>query len=219
VAIVDVGSAADLLAVLGALDALGRSPAEVRFLLPTHLHFDHILGIEPLARRLGASVALGRVAAAHVLEGRALRWPPRRQLARALPTWLWQGLPGPPAEDLARARDFGFPWAENRFARIGPVLDDGRALPGFGGWRVLSTPGHADDAICLHHEAAGLLVAGDTVRNFCGGEWNPVCVDADDYARTRARLRSLRVTAWLPAHGPIVEGGADRIRTLPWFMP
>ena len=59
VGIVDVGSSSDVPAVLAALDWLGRPRSQVRWVMPTHLHFDHILGVDKLACELGVPVLLG----------------------------------------------------------------------------------------------------------------------------------------------------------------
>jgi glyoxylase-like metal-dependent hydrolase (beta-lactamase superfamily II) len=49
------------------------------------------------------------------------------------------------------------PWHPSRWLREGDLIDlGGRTL------RVLLTPGHAPDAICLFDESAGLLFTGDT---------------------------------------------------------
>jgi glyoxylase-like metal-dependent hydrolase (beta-lactamase superfamily II) len=207
VVVVDVGSTADVALVLRALAWLGRPPRQVRAVVPSHLHFDHVLGVDALARRLGAPVRLGAAAAAHVRAGRSPRYPGGWRLWRAVLTWPMQGLPFPPLDDWRGGLDFGFPWARNAFrAPLAPPLADGAALPGLPGWTVLATPGHADDAICLYHAAARFLVAGDTVRNFLGGEWNPLLVDREAMRATRARLAALAVETVFPAHGPILEG-------------
>ena len=133
-----------------------------------------------------------------------------------------QGAPRATLQDWRVGLGFGFPWSENRFrADLAPALDHGAALPGAPGWTVLHTPGHADDAVCLHHAAAGFLVAGDTARNFNGGEWNPLACDAAAYQQTQAQLRALEVEVVFPGHGPIVEGprALQRLRHLPRFMP
>ena len=137
-------------------------------------------------------------------------------------TWPLQGLPFFPLVDWREGMDFGFPWSRNRFdADLGPPLEPGDALPGLPGWRVLATPGHADDAVCLHHAAAGLLVAGDTVRNFHGGEWNPLLVDEAAFSETRRELLALPVEVVFPGHGPVLEGRGvlERLRTLPRGVP
>jgi glyoxylase-like metal-dependent hydrolase (beta-lactamase superfamily II) len=133
-----------------------------------------------------------------------------------------QGMPFLPLRDWREGLDFGVPWGKNRFrARLGPVLLEDAPLEGFPGWRVLETPGHADDAIALHHAEAGFLIAGDTVRNFLGGEWNPLRCDQAAFASTRSRLLSLEVRAAFPAHGPALEGEGvlGSLNDLPWWCP
>jgi glyoxylase-like metal-dependent hydrolase (beta-lactamase superfamily II) len=220
VALVECGSHADVAPLLAALATLGRAPEAIRWVIPTHLHFDHAMGIDALARQVGCPVALGPVAHDHVVHGRRLRFPERLRGLRALPTWPMQGMPVFTAEDWRHGMDFGFPWSRDRFQA--PVVALAPAgLPGFPGWTVVETPGHADDAICLLHPGAGWLVAGDTLRNFLGGEWNPLLCDPEAYARTRARLAALPVRLVLPGHGPAfaVPGGLGTLPLRPWWQP
>ncbi len=222
IAVADCGSAADIEPILAALRWLERDPGEVHDVIPTHLHFDHMMGVDPLALRVGAAVTLGRVAWEHVNEGRRLRWPRRWRLLRAIPTWPMQGMPLFPVADFRGGLGFGFPWAQNHFrAPLGPALEDGQSLPGLDGWTVIETPGHSDDAICLVHAEAGWLIAGDTLRNFLGGELNPLLTDAEDYRRTKRRLGELHVRFVFPGHGPAfaLPGGVQGLATLPWWMP
>ena len=222
IGVVDVGSQADIDAILDALARAGRSAADVRWVMPTHLHFDHVMGIDALARRLGVPVALGAVAHAGVTGRRRLRYPHWFWLWRAIPTWPMQGMPFPPLADWRYAFAYGFPGGRGPFgpALLGP-LAHGTELPGLPGWKLFDGPGHADDGILLHHAASGLLIAGDTVRNFYGGEWNPLLCDGADYARTQATIRALHVETVLPAHGPVVEGPAvvDRLKSYPPYVP
>ncbi len=218
VVIADVGSNTDHAGILAALAWLGRSPRQVRAIVPTHLHMDHIIGIDALATRLDAPVALGPVAQAAVRGQHRLRFPPAWRTVRAVPTYLMQGAPRAPLGDLRRGFGFGFPWAKNRFrARLEPLAAD-LGLPG---WQVLETPGHADDALCFYHAGAGFLIAGDTVRNFYGGEWNPLVCDPSAYAATRARLARLSVSAIFPGHGPVLDGPTPlaTLRHLPAVVP
>jgi glyoxylase-like metal-dependent hydrolase (beta-lactamase superfamily II) len=222
VVVVDVGSHADHAGILGGLDSLGRSAGSVRLVVPSHLHFDHAMGIDALARKLGAAVGLGEVAHRHATAGRPLRFPRGLSYYHALGGWPMQGLPALALADVRHGLDFGFPWARHRFrARVSPPLAHGAPLPGVPGWTVLSLPGHSDDSIGLHHAEAGFLVAGDTVRNFLGGEWNPIVLDDAGLRATRALIASLPISTIFPAHGPILEGPrvVDRLRTLPAYLP
>lgn len=222
VVIADVGSLGDIPRILEALRWLGRSPEDVRYVTPTHLHFDHVMGMDGLARQLRIAVALGRTAYRHVVGGERLRWPPPHHLVRSTYTWIMQGMPFPPLDDWKHGLDFGFPWSRDQFrARLGPILEHRADLPFMNGWQVLATPGHAEDAICLHHAEAGFLVAGDTVRNFLGGEWNPIRCSQTDFDLTRRLLLSLHVETVFPAHGPVLEGPwiLHELAVLPPWMP
>ena len=220
-AIVDVGSSSDVALVRHTLRCL-PDVETVSYVLPTHLHFDHVMGIEDAANAFGATIAFGRVSHDHIRSGTPIPWPRRLAGVRGVPGWVMQGMPRLPRRDWANGLRFGFPWTPNTFsAPQGPVLDDGDELPGFPGWSVLHTPGHSVDSMCLHHAASGFLVAGDTLRNYRGGEWNGLLHDPNAYAATRARLLSLPVQLAAPGHGPLLagEGLLRRLREatlLPW---
>lgn len=221
VVVVDVGSVMDVVRVMQAVAWLDRPLSQVAAVIPTHLHFDHVMGIDSLARTVGAPVMMGTTAHRAVLEGRPPRFPDRQRRWHAWAGWPMQGLPFLPEPDWREGLAFGTPWGRNPFRAGILPLADGDGLPGVPGWRVLDTPGHSDDHIGLFHEAAGWLVCGDTIRNFLGGEWNPLWTDADAFARTRRRLLGLPVSAVFPGHGPVLEGGdvLQRVRLLPPYLP
>lgn len=222
-AVVDVGSNEDVALIEEFLERTGWSPDRVSCILPSHLHFDHVLGVDALARCLGAGLALGRVAAEQVDGRRAVRHPPWLQLVRAVPTWPMQGLPLPHAGDWGGFLEFYVrPVRPRRFtAPVRCVLQHGSPVPDLTGWTVLETPGHSDEGLCLYHERARFLVTGDTVRNFLGGEWNPLVADRASYDRTKAMLRSLDVETVFPGHGPILSGRniVGRLRTPSLLCP
>ena len=200
----DVGSISDLPRIAAAIEWLGKP---VSLVLPTHLHFDHIMGIDAAAKSFGAGIGLGQVARTHVESGRRLRFIRRVPARMGFLVWLWQGLPVFAREDVPGGFKFGFPWSRNPFtAPIVATLRDGREIPGLPGWIALETPGHSDDAICLYHSSGGLLVAGDTVRNFLGGEWNTLMSGPTAYLNTQARLSAFEVQAVFPGHGPLLIG-------------
>jgi len=202
--VVDVGSGEDVPRLARLVRAIGKP---VGLLVATHLHFDHVLGMERAAARFAAPIALSPLGHAAATDGRRMRPVARLGMPHFWRTWVWQGLPPFHRLDMPRGLGVGFPWSRNRLrASLTDPLEDGDRLPGAAGWRVLLTPGHADDALCLFHAASGLLVAGDTVRNFLGGEWNPLITDRAAYERTIARLLQLEVRAALPGHGPPVVG-------------
>lgn len=198
----DIGSTADIPLIERVAQWTGK---RVAMIVPTHLHFDHIMGVNVAAQRLGAEVALGELAHDLVTHGRRPRPPLLKTLSHFFIPWFWQGLPLFARTDIPSGFGFGFPWSRNGFASLGPVLTDGGPVPHLPGWTTLHTPGHTDESVSLYHREAGFLVAGDTVRNYLGGEWNPIITDHAAYDRTIERLRHLPVQAIFPGHGPVLH--------------
>ncbi len=200
--LVDVGSTADIVRLARMIDWLGKP---VAWVVPSHLHFDHVMGLEAAASRFDAALAVGRRAADLIRRRRRQRLPANLTARLWMRVWLQQGLPGVYPRDLPRGLRFILPWLPKTLDPApARVLDDGDGLPGFAGWQVLDSPGHADEAICLFHRRSGILVAGDTIINFEGGEWNRLVTDEADFAATRRRLRDLAVRAVLCGHGPAI---------------
>jgi glyoxylase-like metal-dependent hydrolase (beta-lactamase superfamily II) len=82
--------------------------------------------------------------------------------------------------------------------------------------RMLITPGHAADHLCLFDEAAGDLYAGDMViagttvlvpSRAGGGSMRA-------YLASLARLRDLAAGRLLPGHGPVIDRPRDRITAI-----
>jgi glyoxylase-like metal-dependent hydrolase (beta-lactamase superfamily II) len=84
--------------------------------------------------------------------------------------------------------------------------------------RVVATPGHSADSVCLLLPADGALFTGDTVL----GRGTTVIADdgnLGDYLRTLGQLRDLAeargVGLLLPGHGPVL---ADPLGTLDYYL-
>jgi glyoxylase-like metal-dependent hydrolase (beta-lactamase superfamily II) len=84
--------------------------------------------------------------------------------------------------------------------------------------RVIATPGHTDDSVCLHLPADNVVLTGDTVL----GRGTAVIADdgsLGDYLDSLRRLRALTeetgLSALLPGHGPLL---ADPSRVLDFYL-
>lgn len=84
--------------------------------------------------------------------------------------------------------------------------------------RVIATPGHTSDSVCLQIPADGVVLTGDTVL----GRGTAVISDdgsLGDYLDSLARLRSLAeetgLSALLPGHGPLL---ADAPGVLDFYL-
>jgi glyoxylase-like metal-dependent hydrolase (beta-lactamase superfamily II) len=104
--------------------------------------------------------------------------------------------------------------------RLGPEgLADGDVVTAAGcELRVVATPGHSADSVCLLLAADGALFTGDTVL---GRGTTVIAGDGNlgDYLRTLGQLRDLAeargVGLLLPGHGPMV---ADPLGTLDYYL-
>jgi len=90
----------------------------------------------------------------------------------------------------------------------GDVLDlGGRSL------RVVHTPGHSPDSLCLVDDAHGVLLAGDTV--VAAASWlHGAGADLDAFARSTAALAGLPLRRVLTAHNLCAERPPSYVRSV-----
>jgi glyoxylase-like metal-dependent hydrolase (beta-lactamase superfamily II) len=114
------------------------------------------------------------------------------------------------------ARFLKVPWPERdlRWPVAWEPLAEGQELPaGDSRLRVVHTPGHAPDHVCLWHAesrtlfSSDLAVKGTTV-------YIPTSLRGDlaDYLTSVERVLALRPARLLPAHGPVIEDSESVLR-------
>lgn len=117
------------------------------------------------------------------------------------------------------ARELSLPlWAHEQTAALLPDLPIARRLvegeeitlagEAPSRWRVLHTPGHASDHVCLHEPETGTVVVGDMVASVGTILIPPDDGDMAEYLRQLDRLASLDADVALPAHGEPIAAGA-----------
>lgn len=202
------------------LDQLRATPADVRSIVVSHQHPDHVGGTGSLHQLTGAPVLASASAIEQVLDvwgdnGRleAYMGEVRDHLRR-------NGLPAAIAERLrddhvhARAAIELAPDAAWQPLADGAQLDAGGRT-----WRVVFTPGHSDGQFVLHDEDGGLLLSADhllerispAVGKFPRHEPDPL----RRYLESLERVAALTpVELVLPGHGAPFRGAADRARVL-----
>jgi glyoxylase-like metal-dependent hydrolase (beta-lactamase superfamily II) len=195
--LVDAGVEPGAERIGGAIRALGRAPRELRGVVVTHLHPDHVGGLAAVKERTGAEVWMGAADAELVRAGRQ---------GRALE-------PGPGLTRRVIVRAMG----ERTLREHDPVavehdVHDGDRLPC--GATALHTPGHTAGHVALHFARdRGVLFAGDAATNFVRLGVGPVYEDVEEGLRSLRRLSRLEFETALFAHGrPLGPRADERFR-------
>jgi len=174
------------------LDDLGRSPRDVKRIVCTHGHPDHIGGVREIAAMTGAEVLM------HDADIERLRMDMKGA--------------------LRHLRPWAFVAAVTRGPEDAKPLAHGAVLPALGGLEVVHTPGHTPGSVCLYSRTHRLLIVGDVLQVIRGGLSLPSLVFTEDMALARrsiGRLAALDVRTICFAHYPTWrEGGGEALRDL-----
>lgn len=208
--VVDVGFPSDARNVLRHVaSTLGRDTKDIRLVVLTHSHFDHINGVDYLVGKTGASIAAHVEARKHLTGERALPIISCRE-AREFLLFLWkQRFPRPSIRDVTSMPWAGIPGVPKGISStVQHWLVDGQKLSGHPQWEVIHTPGHTDDSICLYNSQHKALLTGDTIINLDGRlRLNPLLeVDPKALRASLEKLKERQVDSVYPGWGPPVVG-------------
>jgi glyoxylase-like metal-dependent hydrolase (beta-lactamase superfamily II) len=203
-------------ALTDGLASLGASVADVRGVLVTHLHFDHLGLAERVREASGAWVAM------HPADASLVASPEHRDpaLSTAAEVAFLVSLGADPEE---ATEDVGPVAHHAPFARMAVadrLLEDGD-LADLPGWRLraLHTPGHTPGHLCFAEERTGLFFSGDhvlprispNISTMHNGLADPLRDFLGSLAAVGDRDEPAEV---LPAHEWRFRGLADRTRQL-----
>lgn len=201
-------------AIVGELEQLGMQVSEIRELLVTHNHPDHIGQAERLVQEAGAHLLLHRLDAS----SGAAHTDNRQVVLSDMDTWLQtNGMPAEERETLM-----------HRIQRMPPrspayhpdiALEGGEVLD----WtpfrfEVIWTPGHAAGLVCLYEPNMQILISSDHVLErispniglYARQSGDPL----GDYLNSLRRIRDLPVKLVLPGHGAPFSDLPGRVDTL-----
>ena len=201
-------------ALTNGLTSIGGGLADVRGVLVTHLHFDHLGLATGSARR----PARGRHAPGRRDPRCRLERPRRRRGGRAR-----GGVPRRPGRRPGRRRLRRRTGRHmERFTRMAVpdrLLEDG-GIADFPGWRMraVHTPGHTPGHLCFVEERTGLFFSGDhvlprispNISTGAAGAADPL----RDYLDSLGAVRDLDPVEVLPAHEWRFRGLAERVDAL-----
>ncbi len=212
--VIDPGSALNVRLTIDYLKRfLHRTPADIDLIVLTHLHPDYTAGVELLRQACHAPVAASIVARQLVQSWQVGEDQEGRGMTRFVGQVLSHPLPG-----ALHRLDLFAPRYERQVQMVDIWLEDVSGLPNHLNWRVIASPGHTPESICLYNPFSYELVCGDTVVTLEGGA---ALVRGGTNRRrlemTLQTLRSLKVYYLYPGHGrPILSKHAAQNLQVEW---
>ena len=190
------------------MQALGLRWTDIKQILLTHMHPDHMGLSAKLLQLTGAELMM------HETEARHLELVTNSE--RRLP-WLGSafteaGMP----QDMQARIDRHFAEIRSNFHRLVPdrLLSGGDVIPtAIGGLQVLWTPGHSPGHICLYCPRHKLLFSGDLILEEITPNiaWFPERDTLADFLASLDSLVEVDIDLIVPSHGPPFQGHREWI--------
>jgi len=210
IAIVDVCFPSDAKSILTFVrHTLSRDVNDIELIVLTHSHLDHINGVDYLSNKTHAELAAHPNAEKYLTGKQAITLPKGHKLKEFMDFMVKHSLPRPSISDA-----FLMPWAgipgirKGIRSKVSRWLIDGADLPYHPEWKVIHTPGHTDDSICLYNSQHKALISGDTVINLQGQlVLNPLLrLDREAIIESLNKLKQLQIDIIYPGWGAPVFG-------------
>ena len=204
VTVVDCGAPGYWNALPAELAAMGRTLDDVRAVVLTHAHTDHIGFAERIHRERGVRINV------HELDVALTKKP-------VYPKWRGS------LNIVAALRFVAFALA-NGMARTPPILEvssfaDGATLDVPGSPRVIHVPGHSEGMCAIHFSSRDAIFVGDAfvtldaLSGATGPRMSPFNADAGRAYESLARLDRVDARLVLPGHGAAWTSGlTDALR-------
>ena len=206
VTVIDAGLPGYWSDLLVELEAMGRSLADLRAVVLTHGHSDHLGFAERARRERGVPVSVHE---ADALLARGKVKNPAKGTGQIRPL--------PLLRFIALAMRKGG-WHIDRLAEVA-TFGDGATLDVPGSPRVLLVPGHTPGSAVLHLAERDVLFVGDALATVAvttgvvGPQVAPFTADADQAVASLDRLAGIEARWVLPGHGePWTDGVDEAVR-------
>ena len=168
-------------------NTLKRKPEDIKTIIITHYHFDHVGSLDKIKKITGAKVAV-HIADSNYLSGNKNQEGP--VFMKAMVNLIKVLYQTEPVE-----------------AEI--LLEDGDQI---GGYQVIHTPGHTPGSICIYNPSNKVIFVGDNLRYSNGrieGPNNRLLPEPEQFKESMKKLLNLDVEVILSGHSPPVTSNAN----------
>jgi len=196
--IIDGGIANVTNRIISQIEASGRRLSDIKRILLTHAHADHVGALPTLRERSGAPIITSETEKPYA-QGDI-------PIARADPTKL---------SGLSRMMLPSRPMY-NKGIIVDQTVNEGDVIDALGGLQVIATPGHSPGHICFWQPERKILIAGDVMMRPFGKLRLPIAAFTTDMAediRSIGKVAALDPEVACFGHGePLIENTVTLIR-------
>lgn len=193
--LIDAGMSKDGKKILNYIQTnLGKKPSDVKMIMLTHSHIDHVRGTYSIKRATGAKVAI------HALDADYLAGKKKMSMPKGVIGFLF--------------RIF------SPFFKFTPVEPDQRLNENdrIGQLVIIHTPGHTPGSIAIYDQGRKLIFVGDTIRYNKGrmeGSPKQFTADMSEASRSIAKISKLDFDVMLSGHGePLKTDACQKVKEL-----
>jgi hydroxyacylglutathione hydrolase len=203
--VVDPGSLLNAQLLLSYLQRfLHRKSEDIDLIVLTHLHPDHTAGADALRKATRAPIAACN-AAQHI--ARELAGGGVGTGVTGVSQFVGQMFSQARLPGVLHHLDLFAPAYERQSQLVDIWLEDVGGLPNHLNWRVIASPGHTPESLCLYNPFSYELLCGDTLITLDGGTaLVRGGANRRQLQQTMQTLESLKVYYLYPGHGrPILS--------------